>query len=80
MEKLIPLMALAILTSSISIGPALAHPQCKKGSAECKKGEKAGDDCCQDKDAKASKGSKKEASGDAEKKVEKKSEKQTDEQ
>lgn len=79
MEKLIPLVALAVLTSSISIGPALAHPHCKKGSSECKKGEKAGDDCCQEKDAKASKGDKKEASdASAEKKAEKKSEKKTD--
>lgn len=81
MEKLIPLVALAVLTSSVSIGPALAHPHCKKGSAECKKAEKGGDDCCEEKDAKASKSDKKEASdasGAAEKKADKKAEKKTD--
>lgn len=76
MEKLIPLVALAILSSSLAVGPAMAGPHCKKGSSECKKSEKGGDDCCKDKDAKASKADKKEASSD--KKDEKKSESKTD--
>lgn len=78
MEKLIPLVAVAVLTSSVLMEPALAHPQCKKGSAECKKGEKSNDDCCQDKGAKASKGDKKEAASDSEKKDSKKAEQKSD--
>lgn len=59
MKNLIPLMALLLMSTSLTATPALAGG--KKG-AKCEKKCESGDDCCKDKEAKGDKKAKSEKS------------------
>lgn len=52
MKNLIPLMAILLMSTSLSATPALAGGKHSSGKKCEKKCESGGDDCCKDKEAK----------------------------